>query len=100
MAQKHAQQSVNTEKAHPATPNLFNKIRRIPSVKDSSDQSKGKEAMVGIKSDVKTLKQLSSSGAAAKKKREDNQVDRGMRAIEGAVQARLQQDRDNNQSSS
>lgn len=65
--------------------------------KASSDQSKGKEAVVGIKSDVKTLQQLSSSGAAAKKKREENQVDRGMRAIDGAIQGHLQQERDNNQ---
>lgn len=57
--------------------------------KDPSDQSKGKKFMVGIKSDVKTLQQLSSSGATAKKKREDNQTERGMRAIAGAIQAHL-----------
>ncbi|GIJ86956.1 hypothetical protein Asppvi_005855 [Aspergillus pseudoviridinutans] len=57
----------------------------------SSDQNKGKEAVVGIKADVRTLQQLSSSGQAAKKKREENQVEKGMRAIGGAIQAHLQQ---------
>ena len=63
----------------------------------SADQSKGEEAIVGIKSDVKTLQQLSSSGAAAREKREKNQVDRGLRAIAGAFQADLQQEGNRNQ---
>ena len=60
--------------------------------KASSEQSKGKEATVGVKADVKTLKQLSSSGAAARKKRDENQADRGMRAIGSAIEDHLQQE--------
>ncbi|KAG2002110.1 hypothetical protein GB937_009778 [Aspergillus fischeri] len=57
----------------------------------SSDQSKEREAVVGIKADVRTLQQLSSSGQAARKKREEHQVEKGMRAIGGAIQAHLKQ---------
>lgn len=68
--------------------------------KAPSDQSKGKEAVVGITSDIKILQQLSSSSAAAKTKREENQVDRWMQDIDGAIQAHLQQEGGENQSSS
>jgi hypothetical protein len=57
----------------------------------SSDHNKGREAVVGVKADVRALQQLSSSGQAARKKREENQVEKGMRAIGGAIQAHLQQ---------
>lgn len=53
--------------------------------KSPPDQSKGKEAIVGVKADVKTLQQISSSGQAAKEKRNANQVGRIMGALGEAV---------------
>lgn len=44
------------------------------------------EAITGVKADVKSLQQLSSSGLAAKKKREENHVEKGLRALAQAVQ--------------
>ncbi|QKX60497.1 uncharacterized protein TRUGW13939_07642 [Talaromyces rugulosus] len=58
--------------------------------KISSEQSKGKEAIVGVKADVKTLQHLSSSGKAAKDKREANQIERGMGAIGAAARNAIQ----------
>ncbi|KMP09544.1 hypothetical protein CIRG_09715 [Coccidioides immitis RMSCC 2394] len=42
------------------------------------------EAMVGVKADVKSL-QLTSSGRATQKKREDNQAQKGFQAVSEAV---------------
>lgn len=52
--------------------------------KSPPDQSKEK-ATVGVKADVKTLQQLSSSGQAAKEKRNANQVARITGALGEAV---------------
>jgi hypothetical protein len=54
-----------------------------------SDKDKGKEAMVGVKGDVKILQQLSSSGQAAQKKRIDNQIEKGMNALGAAIQGQF-----------
>lgn len=55
---------------------------------DESDRDKTKveEAQIGVKADVKTLQQLSSSGRAAQAKREENQVQKGFRSLGEAVQ--------------
>lgn len=47
------------------------------------------EATVAIKGDVKTLQQLSSSGRAAQERRENNQAQKGFKALDDAVQERL-----------
>lgn len=55
----------------------------------TTGKQKGEEAVVGVKGDVKSLQQLSSSGQAARRKREENHVDRGMGAIGEAIQSEL-----------
>lgn len=50
-----------------------------------SASPKGEEAVVGLKSDLKTLQQLSSSASAAKKHREDSKDDRAKRELMEAI---------------
>ncbi|PYH94295.1 hypothetical protein BO71DRAFT_398969 [Aspergillus ellipticus CBS 707.79] len=49
------------------------------------DENEGQEAVVGVRADVKTLQQLSSSGQAAREKRKINQTERIMGALGDAV---------------
>jgi hypothetical protein len=58
---------------------------------DNSDHDKA-EIKEAIKADVKSLQQLSSSGRAAQRKREENQVQRASRAVEEAVERLLTQE--------
>lgn len=67
--------------------------------KHPSEQSKGEKAIVGVKADVKTLQQLSSSGQAAKAKRNKNQVDRFMGFLGEAVKDLPRQERQGQESS-
>lgn len=57
--------------------------------RSSSDKATVKEAVYGIKGDVKTLQQLSSSGEAARKKRQENHKERIMGALGEAVQTQF-----------
>lgn len=56
----------------------------------SSGESTTKEAVYGIKGDVKTLQQLSSSGKAAQEKRRENHKERAMEALDSAIKAHVQ----------
>lgn len=53
--------------------------------KSSSEQSKGNDANFGIKGDVKSFQQLSSSADAAKKKRNDNHIEKAFGALSDAA---------------
>lgn len=55
-----------------------------------SDQSKSEEAIVGVKADVKTLQQLSSSSNAAKENRNRIKEEKAIRLFEEAVQEGVQ----------
>jgi hypothetical protein len=57
----------------------------------NSDHDKP-EIQEAIKADVKSIQQLSSSGRAAQRKREDNQIQRASRAVEEAVERLLTQE--------
>lgn len=48
---------------------------------------KGEEATVGLKSDLKTLQQLTSSAEAAKKHRDDSKHERAQRKLEEVFEA-------------
>ncbi|PYI04804.1 hypothetical protein BO78DRAFT_398739 [Aspergillus sclerotiicarbonarius CBS 121057] len=52
---------------------------------ESQTQMEGEEAMVGLKADVKTLKQLSSSAKAVREKRENNKDEMAIRLFHEAV---------------
>ncbi|KAK2808547.1 hypothetical protein FQN50_004579 [Emmonsiellopsis sp. PD_5] len=53
---------------------------------DLDEAATVKEATVGVKADVKTLQQLSSSGIASRKKREENHAQKGFKAVGEAVE--------------
>ncbi|KAE8149393.1 hypothetical protein BDV25DRAFT_2891 [Aspergillus avenaceus] len=57
-----------------------------------SDNVTIEEATVGVKADVKTLQQLSSSGRAAQKKRDDNQARKGFMALDDAMERHLNEE--------
>lgn len=57
--------------------------------KSEPDQAKGKEAMVGMKADVKTLQLLSSSAKAATDKREKIKDEKAKLALEEAIHIAL-----------
>lgn len=57
--------------------------------RSSSNKTTVKEAVYGIKGDVKTLQQLSSSGEAARKKRQENHKERIMGALGEAVRTQF-----------
>lgn len=56
-----------------------------------SSKSTTEEAVYGIKADVKTLQQLSSSGKAAQDKRQENHKDKAMGALGSAIREHFQQ---------
>jgi hypothetical protein len=58
---------------------------------DKGDPEQAKEATVGLKSDLKTLRQLTSSSEAAKKHRESSKDERAKRNLEEAVEKTLTQ---------
>ncbi|KAL4948358.1 hypothetical protein BDW69DRAFT_94563 [Aspergillus filifer] len=53
--------------------------------KPEAEDKRGKEATVGLSSDIKTLQQLTSSAEAAKKHREQSKDERALRKLEEAV---------------
>lgn len=55
----------------------------------SSEKPAVKEAEYGIGGSLKTFQQLSSSGGAARKKRQDNHKERIMGALGDAIQEQL-----------
>jgi hypothetical protein len=57
-----------------------------------SDKTTIEEATVGVQADVKTLQQLSSSGRAARRKRDENQVKKSFKAVSDAVERHLKED--------
>lgn len=52
-----------------------------------TDSEKGEQATVGLKSDLKTLQQLTSSAEAAKKHRDDSKHERAERKLHEAIEA-------------
>jgi hypothetical protein len=66
--------------------------------KSQHDESKGKEAIVGVRADVKSIQQLSSSAKAAQDKRHRIKNEKALRLLDEAVQQGLE--RENQQSSS
>ena len=61
------------------------------------DKTDGKEAVVGVKANVTTLQQLSSSGRAAQQKRENNQAQNGFKSLGEAVQDHFRGERSGDQ---
>lgn len=61
-------------------------------------EPKGEEAVIGVRGDVKTLQQLSSSGKAAQDHRNRNKDEKAKRMLLDAVQQGIE--RENQQSSS
>lgn len=65
----------------------------------SSGKPDVQETTYPIKGDLKTFQQLSSSGMAARKKRQDNQKKRIVGALEDAIsQHAMKEDEDENRS--
>lgn len=66
----------------------------VSTMHDKSEAGKAKieEAIVGVKADVKSLQQISSSGRAAQRKREENHAQRGFRALDEAFEKHLEQE--------
>jgi hypothetical protein len=58
---------------------------------DKGKPDQVKDATVGLKSDLKTLRQLTSSSEAAKKHREASKDERAKRNLEEAVERTLRQ---------
>lgn len=56
----------------------------------SPGESNANETVHGIKADAKTLEQLSSSGKAAQEKRDENQKERMMGALDSAIKEHFQ----------
>ena len=63
--------------------------------RSSSSQSTVKEAVYGVKANVKTLQQLSSSGQAAQEKRKENHKERAMGFLDAAVKDHVQDGKKN-----
>ncbi|QQK47980.1 hypothetical protein Pdw03_5615 [Penicillium digitatum] len=59
--------------------------------KREAGKPKIEEAIVGVKADVKSLQQISSSGRAAQRKREANHAQKGFRALDEAFERHLEQ---------
>lgn len=55
-------------------------------------KAKIEEATVGVKADVKSLQQMSSSGRAAQRKRDENHAQKGFHALNEAVEKHLEQE--------
>lgn len=55
-------------------------------------KAKIEEATVGVKADVKSLQQITSSGRVAQKKREENHAQKGFRALDEAFEKHLEQE--------
>lgn len=53
------------------------------------EEAQIKEAMVGVKAGVKTFQQLSSSGRAAQRKREENHANKAFSALDDAFERYL-----------
>lgn len=60
--------------------------------KSQHDGPKGKEAVVGIRADVKSIQQLSSSAKAAQDKRHRIKNEKALRLLDDAVLQGLERD--------
>ncbi|KAL4740377.1 hypothetical protein BDV11DRAFT_98507 [Aspergillus similis] len=56
------------------------------------DEAKIEEATVGVQAVVKSLQQMSSSGRAAQRKRDENHAQKGFHALNEAVEKHLEQE--------
>ncbi|KAJ5183284.1 hypothetical protein N7492_000900 [Penicillium capsulatum] len=65
--------------------------------KASTGPEKGEEATVGLKSDLKTLQQLTSSAEAAKRHRDDSKHERAERKLHEAFEAMAKSQGDKNE---
>jgi hypothetical protein len=61
--------------------------RLIINMPDNPAPGKGEQATVGLKSNLKTLQQLTSSAEAAKKHRDDSKRERAERKLNEAFEA-------------
>ncbi|KAJ5215218.1 uncharacterized protein N7498_001625 [Penicillium cinerascens] len=60
--------------------------------KREADHPKIEEAIVGVKADVKSLQQISSSGRAAQRKREENHAQKAFSALDAALEKHLKEE--------
>ena len=61
--------------------------------KREAEEVKVEEANVGVKADVRSLQQITSSGRAAqRKKREENHAQKGLRALDEAFKRHLNEE--------
>lgn len=60
--------------------------------KREAGKAKIEEATVGVKADVKSLQQITSSGRAVQRKREENHAQKGFRALDEAFEKHLEQE--------
>lgn len=61
-------------------------------IKKESDRPQIEEAIIGVKADVKSLQQISSSGRAAQRKREDNHAQKAFSALDEAFKNHIKEE--------